>query len=57
MYYTVKEVAEKLRLSEKTIRNKIDQKELSVVRVSDRSIRIKESAIETYIQKKNTGKD
>lgn len=57
MYYTVKEVAKQLKLSEKTVRNKIDSKEIEVVKVTDRSIRIKESAIENYIHNKNTGKE
>lgn len=56
MYYTIKQVAEKLQLSEKTIRNKIETEELSAVRVSDRSIRIKESSLDAYIQKKNGNK-
>ena len=49
MYYTVKQVADKLQVSSKTIRRRIEDGSISIIRLGAKTIRIEESALNQYI--------
>jgi excisionase family DNA binding protein len=49
--YTVAELAEILKVSEKTIRREIDRRKLPVVRVGI-NVRVTHTALETYLSRK-----
>ena len=51
-FYTVKEVAEMLKMAEGTIRNKLWKGEIEAVKIG-RSTRIKESAVKQMIEPVN----
>lgn len=52
--YTVKEVADKLKVSDRQVRKWVEQGELSVFRIGIRGYRIPESSLNEFI-KKRTG--
>ncbi len=52
--YTVKEVAEQLRVSERTVRHWVETGELTVFRVGKRGYRIMGSDLTAFIQKRKS---
>jgi excisionase family DNA binding protein len=50
--YTVQEVAQQLRVSERTVRNWIEQDELPAFAIGKRGYRIAESDLLTFIEKR-----
>ena len=56
--YTVKEVADQLRVSERQVRKWVENKELAVFRVGIRGYRIPESSLNEFVRKRTgTGQD
>jgi excisionase family DNA binding protein len=53
--YTVQEVAQQLRVSERTVRNWVERGELRVFRIGKRGYRIPESDLLVFIEKKKQG--
>lgn len=50
--YTVKEVAARLRVSERQVRKWVEDKELRVFRIGLRGYRIPESALQEFVDKR-----
>jgi excisionase family DNA binding protein len=53
--YTVQEVAQQLRVSERTVRNWVERGELRVFRIGKRGYRISESDLQTFVDKRKQG--
>ena len=52
---TVKEVAERLKLNQQTIRNMIDRGELGHVRVGQRRVRVRQSQLDAFLPARQRG--
>ena len=52
-YYTVIEVSQMLRVSERQVRNWVERGELKVFRIGKRGYRISESALNEFIAKRS----
>jgi excisionase family DNA binding protein len=48
-FLTVAEIAERLKLNQQTVRNMIDRRELAAVRIGQRRVRVKQSALDAFI--------
>ena len=53
--FTVQEVAQQLRVSERTVRNWVERGELRVFRIGKRGYRIPESDLLIFIEKRKQG--
>lgn len=53
--YTVQEVAQQLRVSERTVRNWIENKQLVAFPIGKRGYRIRQSSIDDFIRKQEEG--
>jgi len=55
--YTVQEVAQQLRVSERTVRNWIESGELTAFSIGKRGYRIRQSAIDDFVRRHEKRED
>lgn len=49
-YYTINQVAEKLQVNQRTVRQWIADKQIKITRVGKKSVRISESQLKEYLE-------